>query len=110
SFNSENDFDWFIEQKKLVLNFMNSKEFNFLSSVDWKSIKYINGSQINLNPGQALALKKSLDADWAKSSLQLAGDYILSPFNSNLNDTIQSAINAVTNIQKLYQSRSVETV
>ncbi|MBN8536781.1 MAG: FAD-dependent oxidoreductase [Deltaproteobacteria bacterium] len=101
-FNTENEFNWFLNEKNLAFNFFNSKDFNFMSSIDWSKITYINGSQLSFKQKEAILLKKSLNADWSKSSLQLAGDYVISPFSSNLNDTIQSAINAVENIKLNY--------
>lgn len=108
NFNNENDFDWFVNEKNLAMNFLNSKDFNFVSSVDWSKIRFIHGAQINLKPKDPILLKQSLDADWSKSSLQLAGDYIISPYHSNLNDTIQTAINAVENIKSTYFDRVKE--
>lgn len=105
NFNSENDLDWFLNERNLLMNFMSAKDFEFVNAVNWRQMKYIHGSSLNLSTASSLDLKRSLQGDWSLSSLQLAGDYLSLPVPSNLDDTILSAKTAVNNILESYQEK-----
>lgn len=108
NFNSEDDFEWFLSDKNISLNFSLSKDFHFLSSIDWAKMKFIQGAKVKLKSDQVTSFKKSLDADWSKTSLQLAGDYLASPLDSSVNESIASAKRAVENIILSYKERFKE--
>lgn len=108
NFNEMADFEWFLSEKNLIYNFASTKDFHFMSSIDWSQMKFINGAKIKLPADRIIAFKKSLDADWSKTSLQLAGDYLNLPTESSVNEAISSAKVAVENIIANYKERFKE--
>lgn len=108
NFNDLQDFEWFLNDRNNVFNFASVKDFQFLSSIDWSQIKFIHGSKVKLPSNKLISFKKSLDADWTKTSLQLAGDYLAHPSESSVNESIASAKRAVENIITSYKEKFKE--
>ena len=97
-FNGMEEFEWFLKNKSNALN--NSLlDGTFESSFDWGQVRYIEGAELSLTSKQIVDLKSAFEANWQESSLQFAGDYIVNPFKSKINDVLLSSHQAVENLK-----------
>lgn len=95
---TQNDIGTMKVQMAAVFGVKDFDEINFYS---WTQHPQINGSELKLNPKTMLAIKRSYLENWDRMTLQLVGDYLLSPDGSSLNDCVKSAHRASKNLTTL---------
>ncbi|MBL7543539.1 MAG: FAD-dependent oxidoreductase [Bdellovibrionaceae bacterium] len=78
-------------QMSAVFGVKDFEEVNFYS---WTQNPQINGSDLKVNSASLLTIKQAYLETWERMTLQLAGDYLISPENANLNDCVKTASNA----------------
>lgn len=67
------------------------KDFEEINFYSWTQRSQVNGSELKLNPNTLLSIKKAYLENWDRMTLQLVGDYLISPEGANLNDCVKSA-------------------
>ncbi|OYZ15219.1 MAG: hypothetical protein B7Y39_16490 [Bdellovibrio sp. 28-41-41] len=67
------------------------KDFDEINSYSWTEHPKVNGSELKLNGNALLSIKKAYLENWDRMTLQLVGDYLISPGGANLNDCIRTA-------------------
>lgn len=85
-------------QLSLLFGIKDFEEINFYS---WSQNPHVGGSELKLERDALLSIKTAYHENWHRLSLQLAGDYLISPDNPNLNDCVKTAFNAAKNITTL---------
>jgi hypothetical protein len=67
------------------------KDFDEINFYSWSQHPQVNGSELKLNSGALLSVKKAYLENWEHMTLQLVGDYFISPVGASLNDCIRTA-------------------
>jgi hypothetical protein len=81
------------------------KDFEEINFYSWTQNPQINGSELKLTANALLAIKSAYQESWERMTLQLAGDYLISPGQANLNDCVKSAAMATKHITSLVQEK-----
>ncbi len=71
----------------------------------WSQIPLIGGSEVKLGTNTLIPVKAAYFENWQRMSLQLAGDYLISPDHANLNDCVRSGLRAAKNLTALVQEK-----
>tara|TARA_B110001454_G_scaffold219202_1_gene252023 strand:- start:113938 stop:115374 length:1437 start_codon:yes stop_codon:yes gene_type:complete len=67
------------------------KDFDEINFYSWTQHPQVNGSELKLDSSSLLSIKKAYLENWDRMSLQLVGDYLISPEGASLNDCIKTA-------------------
>lgn len=84
--------------KAQMSNAFGIKEFEELNFYSWSQTPMVNGSELKLLPKTLLGIKSTYLEGWDRMTLQLAGDYLLSPERPSLNDCVKTAQSAARNL------------
>lgn len=84
--------------KSQMANVFGVKDFEEINFFSWTQHPQVNGSELKLNRGTSLSIKKAYLENWDRMTLQLVGDYLISPDNASLNDCVKSARRAARSL------------
>ena len=91
--------------KNQIAQLFGIKDLEEINVYSWSQIPQINGSELKLGSNTLIPVKAAYFENWQHMSLQLVGDYLISPDHANLNDCVRSGLRASKNLTALVQEK-----